>query len=392
MKNNILYRELDTDRFYRFLDDRDQLELIGITKVGISDFVRNAEIGFTFNRTSKNSPKKHTFVNIDLRLISEKNMLALWKLVYFSLTSTLEGFDHHGLDSSDLINSINKTVLSNSSQITLVFFHFDRVFSWVNPEFFDVLKSIHENSKKRFSYVILTHKPIKDLYLRGNSHLSLSHIKRQWIRPSTKKDSVILLNKITPYNLLGQEVLNKILDISGGHLKYIQLSINVLLEDPSKNLSTKQLVEKLLKDENIQLLSEEIYSSLTPQEKKILQESVNNVKHLNIPNYLVESGFLTDGKIFSPLFETYLKTSSASPKEIKEFSHKEYLLWSYLYINKDSIVSRDQLISHVWENSIEESDWALDQLVARVRKKMHISYFHQKIITVKTRGYKLIEG
>jgi DNA-binding winged helix-turn-helix (wHTH) protein len=77
-----------------------------------------------------------------------------------------------------------------------------------------------------------------------------------------------------------------------------------------------------------------------------------------------------------------------------EFSKKEHLLYSLLLDKSGEICERDTIIHAVWPESEEigVSDWTIDRLVARLRHKLLIQKSDNKIVTVKTRGYKLVQS
>ena len=64
---------------------------------------------------------------------------------------------------------------------------------------------------------------------------------------------------------------------------------------------------------------------------------------------------------------------------------KEYLIFEYLYNNKDKVVTRTDIIEYVWwESEFFDADWKLDVYISNLRKKLD-----KKIIeTIKWVGYK----
>jgi len=80
-------------------------------------------------------------------------------------------------------------------------------------------------------------------------------------------------------------------------------------------------------------------------------------------------------------------------KQLVELSKKEFLLLKFLEDNLNEICEREQIIEAVWPEAeaLGVSDWAIDRLVARLRSKLKAQNKKVEIVTVKTRGYKLIE-
>jgi DNA-binding winged helix-turn-helix (wHTH) protein len=83
-----------------------------------------------------------------------------------------------------------------------------------------------------------------------------------------------------------------------------------------------------------------------------------------------------------------------SNHESVEFSKKELHLYSLLLENKDEICERDTIIHSVWPEYEEMgvSDWTIDRLVARLRQKLTAQKSPYSVVTVKTRGYKLVQS
>ncbi|MEK7119030.1 MAG: helix-turn-helix domain-containing protein, partial [Patescibacteria group bacterium] len=114
-----------------------------------------------------------------------------------------------------------------------------------------------------------------------------------------------------------------------------------------------------------------------------------------VASYLWNTGIVVDadGKqsIFSPLFSQYLGTLTAVSGN-GEFTKKEHLLFTFLQSHAGDLCERDAIIEAVWPESKDMgvSDWAIDRLVARVRGKLKTQGNSYEIVTVKTRGYKLI--
>ena len=140
-----------------------------------------------------------------------------------------------------------------------------------------------------------------------------------------------------------------------------------------------------------------IWESLKEGEQKVLIKALDEKlaeKDLGEAEYIRRTGFITeDHKIFSALFEEYIKTKRMEGKEKTsvDFTKKELALLTFLEKNKDQVCEREQIIEAVWPEAEElgVTDWAIDRLVARVRVKLKNQNSEKEIVTVKTRGYKL---
>ncbi len=158
----------------------------------------------------------------------------------------------------------------------------------------------------------------------------------------------------------------------------------------------------LVSDERIKLESEELWESLTKEEKRVLLH-VAKKRHISAEEklhtiYLWETGIITDlqgsVRVFSPLLEEYLlhlePEESMSHGNI-HLTRKEHMLFMLLESHLGEICEREEIVERVWPEYKEfgVSDWAIDRLVARVRVKLREQKSKYEIVTIRTRGYKL---
>jgi len=187
-----------------------------------------------------------------------------------------------------------------------------------------------------------------------------------------------------------------------GNVQYLQLALTILNEQQDTKLQKEALLQVLVADERITLESEELWESLSKDEKKVLlqiikEKTVSDAEKTKAI-YLWETGFIQEGgkkrEIFSPLFESYLRQVEGEEQKKHQVVHltrKEHLLFSLLESQLGEICEREEIIDVVWPEYKEfgVSDWAIDRLVARVRVKLRQQSSPYEIVTVRTRGYKL---
>ena len=73
-------------------------------------------------------------------------------------------------------------------------------------------------------------------------------------------------------------------------------------------------------------------------------------------------------------------------KQEIELTHKEYELLRLLVENVNNAVTREQLVSDIWESNISTDDRTLDTHVKSLRKKIGI--YSDNIITIRRVGYR----
>ena len=224
-----------------------------------------------------------------------------------------------------------------------------------------------------------------------------------YVRPAEDKDMKTIFETLeAKYHIVpSPEILNRLLELSGGHVQYLQLSSIILSQKEDKSLKPTDLLKTILADERIKLLSEEIWESLNSDEQKILKVVEGSGKLEGADSqktkYLTETGFVKESngkwRIFCPFFEDYLKhhiKNSTNGKSL-ELTKKEHQLYSFLSDNLEQVCERERIIEAVWPEyeDLGVTDWTIDRLVARLRTKLKDQNSPYSVVTVKTRGYKL---
>lgn len=111
-----------------------------------------------------------------------------------------------------------------------------------------------------------------------------------------------------------------------------------------------------------------------------------DMKELKARIYALSRRFATKN-IFFENIEIDMESKSVSKDKVQvNLSKNEHTLFFYLLSRKGDIASRDEIMDAIYENPQDITQNAVDELVARVRKKLSPMI----IKTVKTRGY-LIE-
>ena len=89
-----------------------------------------------------------------------------------------------------------------------------------------------------------------------------------------------------------------------------------------------------------------------------------------------------------------LDTQSLTPRRAArtiDLSHRELALLEYLLRNPNRVVSRAQILAHVWDDNFDPVGNVVDVLVGRLRRKIGSADDLPLIHTVRGRGYILAE-
>jgi DNA-binding winged helix-turn-helix (wHTH) protein len=271
-------------------------------------------------------------------------------------------------------------------------------------DLFANIQGLLDATHNRLSYVITS--------ARSLDHLEPNIFSRQsmlvfsdnvYVKPAQRKDTLIIFeSSLKKYNLdLDENLIGELLKLVDGHTQYLLYAL-ISIKEYGEKIKPSELFEFLKNDERISLQSEELWESLNGGEQEVLIKIASKEKveenELKENDYLINAGFLDPKslKIFNPIFDFFVRTKSHDKKKSKtasEFSKKENLLLKYLETNKNEICEREEIIENVWPEaeSLGVTDWAIDRLVARVRNKLKDNDKNYEIVTIKTRGYKLID-
>lgn len=421
------FRKEDALTLGNHLRHRHSVSIVGMKRVGISNFLRFFLSHNDFNKTYIKDDEKHIFVLVDLNDLVEREILPFWILTLKRIVDTLQVIDVPLAKKKEIENLFLKTIQMQDhfmaidsvrqafialSELgfmpTLFLLHFDRIKDVVNPAFFDNLEGLINDSGHKLAYIFTSYRSLDQLSPKVFSQNALPFFSHNmYLSLASFTDlTTIIDNYMARYN----QKLNKIqkealINASGGHVQYLQLGLFVLLELEKNIPESEEEIYKLLRDdERIILQSEELWESLTEYEQAILTRFVRDEeitdKEKTEAIYLWESYIInTLGKkkfIFSPIFAEYLfaiVSNQPSNTQSVYFSKKENALFSLLKDRVGEICERDEIISSVWPEygEVGISDWAIDRLVARVRAKLRQQKSKYEIRTIRTRGYQLLQ-
>lgn len=420
----ITFRNDDASSLGTHLKNRQSVVLIGMKRVGISNFLRFFLNHKDITKTYIGDGNSHLFIQVDLNDLVEREVAPFWILTLKrildvvnkstlkkELKKNVETLFLDSIQSQDLfltIDSVRRTLIGlveNGILPTIFFLRFDRMKDAVTPEFFANLQGLKDATHRKLSYVFTSARSLDALSETVFTRASLSVFSKDlYIKPAKKEDAKIVFNTYKErYRLnLSPLVEQSLLNTVDGYVQYLQLSL-VHLHERESPLKTKgELLKSLLEDEEIGLQSEELWESLTQQEKnvigKIIKKEDTTQEERDGAKYLWDTGFVVGLRVFSPLFAHYVKEVEKralnNSNGTVEFTKKENLLFNYLKDNVNSVCEREQIIEKVWPEveALGVTDWAIDRLIARVRNKLRLQESKFEVQTVRTRGYKLVES
>lgn len=224
-----------------------------------------------------------------------------------------------------------------------------------------------------------------------------------------KEDSKIFITQLEQrFNIkVPDNISDLILDRCGGHFWLIKQAVRQFLKDKNpKNIFTNEDMRFRLKviidefePEEIALLEKIIKEdfNFSPVEKDVLGFFMKNrllYKHAN--EYVFSMPILKDYLSEQLSQKTQLKINERKQILINDvitdgyFSKKERKVICSFIENKNKIMRREEVAKIIWGKNYEDvyTDWALDQIVRRLRIKFIKLGLEKNLIkTIKNQGY-----
>jgi len=419
------FREHDAMVLADYLQHRYCVELVGMKRVGINNFLRFFLFHKHIEKTYLHQERKNVFIFVDLNDLIERELFAFWRLTLKRIADATETY----VDKKEVKQTISsvflRTLQSRDTFLTydgvketlallvkagylptIFFTRFDRLRNIASIEFFDNLKSIRDGADQKLSYVFTSYRELSQLFpLATENELLSRFLHTIYIKPLSHTDQKAMIDiLVNKYQVtLPQNIKEMIVNISGGHAQYLHLRILVALEMLKKKetITETSFTQKLLQDERITFLSDELWDSLNHEEqailKKILTKKNRTAEEKQATHYLWDTGFIIEKNktdhIFNQLFTAYIeKIEQHQENNNIEFSRKENALFQLLKNNLNAVCTREKIEESVWPEYKEYgvSDWTIDQLVARLRNKLEKQKSQFEIVTIRTQGYKLV--
>ena len=417
------FRKDDTALLGDHLRHRHSVDIVGMKRVGISNFLRyflyRPEVVYKY--VSKE--EKFLFIPVDLNDLVEREIYPFWSLTMKRIVDTVDRSDLPGLDKKKIENRFLSGIQSQDLFLvidsvrqslvdicdagvypTLFFLRFDRMRNVVTQQFFDNLNGLKDATHQKLAYVFTSYRGLDSLSPAfTTASLSLfSHV--MYLKPAQESDMKTIYDTYrSKYNLsLNEEQERTVLALAAGNVQYLQLSLIIMKEKQGEQLSGVEIADHIQNDERVMLYSEEVWESLTREEKDIMKkiaryQAISDEERKN-GQYLWDTGLAVEAngqhEVFSNIFSAYIenrKEKKSGENHAVHLSKKEHALFTLLEKHVDEICERDTIIEEVWPEYREfgVSDWAIDRLVARVRQKLKQQGSPYKIVTIRTRGYTL---
>lgn len=297
-----------------------------------------------------------------------------------------------------------EAALRQLDQQTLVILVVDRaenLYDKIGGDFFSQLRNLRDEARAgRMIFILASRRPVGHLY-----ELEKLFSDTCWVGPLTVADEGEFLTRHEArlgINL-GEELRQLLWRLSGGHPGLLKNGLEWMKRQGLENIPKDEthLTQNLLDHEPIQRYCRQLWGDLTPAEQGFLANLDSTSQESAVVYLLKKSGLIIEEKgelrIFSPLWEVYLKQNTWLQQEVKPLqieldpaTRRVALQWRgktaetvitrplvfeflrLLATAPGRIYSKDELISALYQDdkAPEVMDDALFQLVTALRKSL----------------------
>lgn len=399
------YRSSDVQFLTEHIRHHHSVEIVGMRRVGINNFLRHFFQQHQFGQTDR-----QMYIFIDLNNLVEREPFPFWQLTLKRISDAVRdlvadqslrreitqifesAIQYQNLQMTyDGVRESLSAVVRNDIEPVIFFNRFDRVVNMMTESFIDNIRGLYDAAGIRLSCVFTSYRPLSDFY---GKKLPFDQFHTHYLTPLSQTDAEAhIVEYEQKYHVkFDTAARREIQMLSGGHVQYMRFIMDILAESPE---GTRDLQTRAIRDERITLLSEEVWDSLKPEEQAALIHGVDtSVK--TVSEYITKTHMVHNGTLFSPLFAKFVSGKNERTKHnghSTDFTRKELALFSLLKEHVGAVCERDAIIERVWPESAEDgiSDWSIDKLMERLRDKIKTQSLPYQVVTVRTRGYKLIE-
>ena len=195
------------------------------------------------------------------------------------------------------------------------------------------------------------------------------------------------------YNVL---LIDKFVDIENT-IKSIKADL-IILDINLPNINGEMLLKELRKTSNIPVIMvtsrvgeiDEVLSMSYGADDYITKPYNPTILLLRIQNIFKRMENNRDALFYDDIIVNPQKGILECGNKVIELTKNEMIIFTYLLSNRGKIVTRDALMTDLWNNDEFINDNALTVNISRLRSKLQSFGLENKIETRKGQGYKLI--
>ncbi len=350
--------------FKKLIDSSQSFTVVSMPGVGVSYFLKYLACqDFAY------------FIHIDLYSLPSLNQHEFYRMFLRDLKEDPAGKSDEQvfIETKEILNKL----ASKYGKIVIIFSRFDQLKKDFDENFLSNLQSLTSVSQGKIVLIFTAIKPLYELTPQAVTGGNLPFYSRiLYFKPFLAKDMKKLF--LLEHTQKAHPALDKMIDLCGGHVQLL----NVFNNSQKKN--------NLLLDKFVTLQLRDLYNYLDYAQKKQVQKIALGKNVLEVDEYLLGAGYVTQKAsnyyLFSPILAEYIKTNIPVRLPVKERA-----LFNLLRKNIGKVIAKDEIFSEVWADSPDASDWALDALIYRLRNHPFIKSHGYIIESHKKVGYTLIQ-
>jgi hypothetical protein len=340
-------------------------------------------------------------------------------------------FEDETASYSKLLEAL-KTLLGQvvSSGLKVVFFlgEFNEM-DFANTLFYNNLKSLWSKLHSKLCYIFLVREDIT----KNENNVKWSELNEAifenivYVSLRNDRDTDYLINVFSKEYSISptDEEKQLIKKLCGGHPYMLRIALKVISKHQHLIGKIGDLEKLLLGQYEFQTTCRIILDTMQENHKTILKAIAQGkvAEESSELEFLKNLGIVTtniEGKqqIFGKIFELAAAGSESKKQTFEDgdgnlildqitgtillrgkaaderFTRQEYSILSVLLQNPNKLYSRDDIGNILWgKDSYEKySDWAIDQVMSKVRRKLAGLETKTRMVTIRGRGYKLVLG
>ncbi|KKT75499.1 MAG: hypothetical protein UW69_C0015G0025 [Microgenomates group bacterium GW2011_GWA2_44_7] len=314
-------------------------------------------------------------------------------------------------------------------EVLLFLGEFDEL-SFTSPIFYNNLRSLWGSLSSRLHYIFLMREDITDQekITRWGDLTELVLQNVVYISLLNAKDASYVTEKISEELgvSLSEEEKTLLSQLFGGHPYMIRVGVRVVDKADGERHSLEDLKKLLLGYYELKSVARGVFDVQTAEAKEHLKSIADGQKVTDQPESIVflrKMGLISKDNqghtmVFGELFkQAILGTKNGGTKAIQapsngdlkvdeqtgavvfngrtveeKFTRQEYLILSAFLQKTNTLFTRDDIGDILWGKQAYEkySDWAIDQVISKLRKKLEILGSKGNLLTVKGKGYKFV--
>lgn len=357
------------------------------------------------------------------------------RTIRFETKSTMKIFGNPEATYSELLAELRNVLKDVTSRgINVIFFigEFDEL-AFANTVFYKNLMGLWNDLNPNLHYVFLMRESIdnqQNLQIWGElSGLILDNVI--YIPTLGGEDDEYIINRTkNQFSLeLTTRQIEIVKEICGGHPYLLKEAVQILADHLEKNLTDDEIRDLFYDNFELRWVIRKVFNIRSLDEKNILskialrenyskdenKDTLDFLKRMEIIK-VIRGELRPFNKLFSRTIQGFERGTEILKKEkeysdIKldnvagailykgrtveeKFTRQEYLVLSEFIKVPNILVTRDNVGEVLWGKEMYEkySDWALDQLISKLRKKLLALGIKDKIVTIRGRGYKFVQS